>query len=284
MKFLLFTVLLQSSSLFAVDLVKQSCVSCHGKNSDIAPTFEKVLKAYSAQSKSKRKLMGMYSDFISDPSVKNVVLKGAYKEYGPMPKINLSKTEVKKISHYLAMGDYSSLYEKVKLGLPKDPFAKGKVILKATKSELGRNLLEAIKKRKTVGAVDFCSTKAIPITEQKMKELKSSIKRATDKPRNPKNLASSDELKYIQLFKKKLIKGESLIPVLVKKENVYHFYSPIVTNQMCMQCHGREGSEVKPEVLSKIKKLYPDDQATGYGTNEVRGVFSIRWHDDKGDL
>lgn len=41
---------------------------------------------------------------------------------------------------------------------------------------------------------------------------------------------------------------------------------------MCLQCHGKL---MNPEVLKKIKELYPKDKAVGYSENEVRGIWSI---------
>ncbi len=260
-----------------MESIKQSCLGCHGKQSQIAPTFELIHNKYKSQSTDHRSLVNLYTKFIKNPSKSNVILKSAYKEYGAMPKINLSEDELKIISRYLAEGDYSDLYKMSEFKVPKEPLKKAKAILKTTKSELGKNLLGAIKEKKTAGAVTFCNTRALPITKDKMKELSATIKRATDRPRNPSNLANTDEMKYINQFKQIIAKGESPKPVLVKTDKGYHFYSPIITNQMCMQCHGQAKKDVNEEVLSKIKSLYPKDLALGYKTNQIRGIFSISW-------
>jgi hypothetical protein len=44
----------------------------------------------------------------------------------------------------------------------------------------------------------------------------------------------------------------------------------IPTGAVCLTCHG---TEVKPEVLTKIKELYPNDKATGYQEGDIRGAF-----------
>ena len=277
MKFLIIFLFFYQYPLYSLESIKQTCLGCHEENSQIAPTFEEIYKFYKSKSKDERDLINRYLVFIKDPSESNVILKSAYKKYGAMPKTNLSEIELKEISRYLATGNYADLYKKFELKIPKDPFKKGKAILKATKSELGKNLLGAIKKKKTIGAVTFCQTKALPITQRKMKELNASIKRATDKPRNPNNLANTNELKYIKLFKQELAKGNMTKPILVKTETGFHFYSPIITNQMCLQCHGQEKEDLEEGVLNKIKSLYPNDMALGYTPNQVRGIFSISW-------
>ena len=52
-------------------------------------------------------------------------------------------------------------------------------------------------------------------------------------------------------------------------------YYPIVTNQMCLQCHGKAYKDINDATLNKINKLYPNDQATGYLENELRGIFVV---------
>jgi hypothetical protein len=65
--------------------------------------------------------------------------------------------------------------------------------------------------------------------------------------------------------------------VLVSGENV-KFYYPIKTNSMCLQCHGNPASDIKPLTLAQIDKLYPNDLATGYSENQVRGIWSITFN------
>ena len=56
------------------------------------------------------------------------------------------------------------------------------------------------------------------------------------------------------------------------------FYYPIKTNSMCLQCHGKPNSNIKSNTLNKIKNLYPNDLATGYNENEIRGIWSITFN------
>jgi len=54
-----------------------------------------------------------------------------------------------------------------------------------------------------------------------------------------------------------------------------NYYKPILTAlSACLQCHGPE-EEINPETLQKIKTLYPNDKATGYSINELRGLWKI---------
>lgn len=99
------------------------------------------------------------------------------------------------------------------------------------------------------------------------------IKRVSDKNRNPQNLASAEEIRIIENYKIRLLRKQQLKPIRTET----YFYAPITTNAMCLQCHGEKGKDIKPEVLTKIKELYPEDKATGYKENELRGLMSIKF-------
>ena len=275
MKLLLLLVITYSSLIFGNEVIQQSCLGCHA-NTDVAPSFDVIQRGYKNNSSNNQELVSNYIKFLKDPSDENAILKDAVKKYGIMPKVNLSEQELKEVASYLANGNYSSISKNPSLRLPKNPMKKGKMIAKMTKMELGKNLIQRIKQEGTLGAVTFCNLNALSITNKKMKDLNAKIKRATDKPRNPSNLASSTELKYINLFKEQL-KYKTVKPVIVKTQNIYHFYAPIITNRMCLQCHGRKGADINDKTYSKIKSLYPNDLAINYESNEIRGVFSISW-------
>ena len=53
-------------------------------------------------------------------------------------------------------------------------------------------------------------------------------------------------------------------------------FAPIViSNPLCLQCHGAPDQDIAPATLTAIRKLYPDDKATGYKAGELRGLWSI---------
>ena len=102
-----------------------------------------------------------------------------------------------------------------------------------------------------------------------------SIKRVTDKPRNPVNQANEMELDYITISKEVLAKGRKVEPKVQEfDEKVLCFY-PIMTNQMCMQCHGNPVTDIQSETLTKIDELYPNDMARGYSSDQLRGVWVV---------
>ncbi|HAI81129.1 MAG TPA: hypothetical protein DCL65_08885, partial [Chryseobacterium sp.] len=112
---------------------------------------------------------------------------------------------------------------------------------------------------------------AIPLTDSISKKYDVRIKRVSDQYRNPNNAANPSELAVITTYKAMLAAGKK--PEGLLKDGYY--YSPIVTNAMCLQCHGTPGKDLAEKTHQKIKSLYPQDKATGYGVDELRGIFSI---------
>lgn len=151
---------------------------------------------------------------------------------------------------------------------------KGSEFAMNTGGILIKNVTEAIAKNGTAYAIQFCNTKALPLTDSMASVQKIFIKRVTDKARNPVNKANAEELQYILQLKSLMASGEKPKPQLhVVGEKIIGYY-PIVTNDMCMQCHG-DKSVMDAKALAKINKLYPADSATGYKPNELRGLWVI---------
>ena len=70
----------------------------------------------------------------------------------------------------------------------------------STKAQLGKNLLRAIKEKGTDGAVEFCKIEAMKLTDSMSVMHNAIIKRVSDRPRNPKNFANTNELGHITVF------------------------------------------------------------------------------------
>ena len=145
----------------------------------------------------------------------------------------------------------------------------------STQAVLGKNLMKAINEKGAEGALAFCNEKAYPLTDSMAQVLKASIKRVSDKPRNKNNLANGNEAAHIKAFKKTLSKGEQPKPVIMEINGKMVGHYAIITNKMCLQCHGTINKEILPQTYSRINTLYPDDKATGYAENQVRGLWVI---------
>lgn len=160
----------------------------------------------------------------------------------------------------------------------KEQAEKGKSYAMGTGKVLIENLVRTIESKGTVKALEFCNENAYSLTDSMSVKFKANVKRVSDKPRNQKNKANQKELEIINKYKRELSENKEIKPVIEEIENKVQFYLPIVTNMMCMQCHGNPTEQINPDVLSKLTELYPKDKAKGYKENQVRGIWSITFN------
>lgn len=144
-----------------------------------------------------------------------------------------------------------------------------------TKATLGKNLMVAIQSKGTAHAFEFCNTKATVLTDSMAVAQNAKISRVSDKPRNPYNQANAEELAYIETFKAQLANRVQTKGIIKKRNGNVHYYYPISTNKMCLQCHGTPQKQIKREVLTLIDRLYPEDKAKDYDENQVRGIWNV---------
>jgi Protein of unknown function (DUF3365) len=121
----------------------------------------------------------------------------------------------------------------------------------------------------------FCSTRAIPLTDSMSVALNAKVRRVSDRNRNPQNKANKRELAVINAMKEAIAAGKEPQAQLLNQGKKYVGYYPIITNPMCLQCHGKPTTDITAQALSRIKQNYPQDRAVGYQLNELRGVFVV---------
>lgn len=281
-------------------LLKSKCVSCHhptaAVDNRLAPPMYAVKMKYLKVYKEESQFIEAMQAFLSNPKEAKVLMKGAVKKFGLMPALNYPEKEIEAIAKYIYHNEmvkpdwFDEHYkqkrekkrkqhsnEKVVQDEESKALSKGKAIALKTKSALGKNLMQAINERGAEGAVEFCNIKALPITDSLAALQNAKIKRVSDQNRNPINKANQEELAYIQASKKALSSGNSIKPIVKKVNGKWIGYYPILTNAMCLQCHGQENHQIAANTLAKIKENYPQDKATGYGENELRGIWVVEF-------
>lgn len=147
-----------------------------------------------------------------------------------------------------------------------------------TQAALGKTLQAQIARQGTTGAIGFCNLNALPITDSVAKVRGVEIHRITDRPRNPENRASAAEIGLMARVRDSLAKGTATGTLELSDNGATQYYFPILTNPLCLQCHGVPGQDVAPEVGARLSELYPEDQALGYGPNQLRGLWKVSTH------
>jgi len=133
-----------------------------------------------------------------------------------------------------------------------------------------RELLAALTEGLAKGpenAVDACRLRAPDIAAAASTPVLD-VGRTSHKLRNPAN-SPRDWMK--PLLADYLARPDDRAPKLVELPNGRRGYvEPIVVQPMCTTCHGTEVAEA---VGTRIKALYPADQATGFSVGDFRGMF-----------
>lgn len=276
------------------ELMALNCNSCHsptaGENARIAPPMIAVKKHYLGEDMSKEAFIQSIQNWVENPKEEDAKMPGAVRKFGVMAKVEYPKETIKQIADYMYSNtmekpDWFDAHYKKHHGtggaeVNKEELSYADIGMKyaiSTKSQLGKNLMGAIQSKGTEGAVSFCNTRAIPITDSMSILNNAIIKRVSDKPRNSNNEANKQELAHIETFKSLLSNKDEIKPIVEEGDQKVNFYFPIKTNAMCLQCHGVIGGELNTSTYNKIQSLYPNDKATGYEANQIRGMWSIEF-------
>ena len=295
-------------------LMETNCYTCHSPTASqedrIGPPMIAIKKHYINKGTTKQQFIADMQAWIKNPNAEDAKMFGAVKRFGVMPKQDFPEKTITQISDYIfdfdieqpawfeahfneekdmhkgqgngmgkgkGMGNGKGM-QKQQVNATLDTITYGERGLKyalTTKAVLGKNLMGTIQKKGTLEALAFCNEKAYPLTDSMSVVHHAIIKRVSDKPRNQNNLANTKELTYINSFKNDIKNSKEPEPIVDVLDNKVHVYYPITTNAMCLQCHGKPDQDIKKPTVSKLASLYPQDKATGYAVNEVRGIWSI---------
>jgi cytochrome c553 len=263
----------------AIKYMKTNCNSCHnptaGPNARVAPPMAAVRDAYLAAYPDSVDFSNAFVHFTGNPNRQEALMPDAVVQFGLMPAMNLNREMLQKLAAYLfaeqpeAPDWYTGKQTEID---EENPFEVGREYALGLKQVLGKNLMAALEAGGPVYALDFCNTRALPLTDSMSAFFEHEVVRLSDKPRNPKNQADEDALTIIDMMKTAIAAEREPQPAI---RGTYAYY-PIITNEMCLQCHGTPGNQIGQATLEAIANKYPGDQAIGYGVNELRGVFRVR--------
>ncbi|MEZ5195294.1 MAG: DUF3365 domain-containing protein [Bacteroidales bacterium] len=151
-------------------------------------------------------------------------------------------------------------------------------LVKSLKSELKI----AIQEGGLSEAINVCSLKAIPLTKVIAEHADAeniSIKRTSNKYRNPVNAPEKPETLALKHFEDLSASGKNLPEYYTQKITkdgitYYNYYKPMKLEAVCLTCHG-DATTIVPEVRNQIAELYPEDKAVNYKEGDFRGLIRI---------
>lgn len=273
----------------ALRIISTTCFTCHSPEREMdhkgrtGPPIFKIRQHYMRDGITKEEFVAEISSFLKEPTEAKAKMKGAIRNFGLMPRMPLPDDDIQIIAEYIFENDMTAEQwgkaGKMAMSTIEDQSMNyeelGREYAMGTKAVLGKNLMGAIKARGTANAVEFCNTRAYPLTDSMAQHYNVRIKRVSDKPRNPSNAANNDELAFINVLHERIAIGEELGSKVSEFDGKMVGYYPIETNAMCLQCHGTPEKDIEKLTQSKIKEKYPNDKATGYGVNQIRGIWVV---------
>jgi hypothetical protein len=146
---------------------------------------------------------------------------------------------------------------------------------------LQKELKKTIENDGMVAALSICNLRASQLTDSIKHSIDGvvSLKRTSLRYRNPVNSPDAGEREALISFQKSFIKTgilpeDMIIKINGTNEQNFRYYKPLLIKPLCLNCHGHP-EKIAPEVANYLKKLYPEDHATGYSIDQFRGLVSI---------
>lgn len=106
------------------------------------------------------------------------------------------------------------------------------------------------------------------------------IKRTSLRVRNPANAPDDGDQLALNLISDRMQEGLSMPDLLVQKVDhaglptEWRVYKPIGVATRCLTCHG-DKEQIPLDVQAVLELRYPEDRATGYTSNQWRGLIRI---------
>lgn len=94
--------------------------------------------------------------------------------------------------------------------------------------------------------------------------------RTSHKTRNPENAPETWVEPLLEAYLEEPTNAEPRAVQL--DETRFGYVEPIYAAHFCLSCHG---PSVDPALLEEIRSLYPEDQATGFRVDDLRGLFWV---------
>jgi Protein of unknown function (DUF3365) len=141
-------------------------------------------------------------------------------------------------------------------------------------------LLREVHEKGPTEALTECSAVALSLAQQYVQQ-GWRVRRVSLRIRNPADAPDTHERKILTDYEILKEKGRLkpdvpsvYLDVQDGKRTLRYMRPILITNPVCLQCHGRP-EDLLPAVKERLQTLYPHDQATGYQLNDLRGAVSI---------
>ena len=138
--------------------------------------------------------------------------------------------------------------------------------------------VKAAMARSPSAAIGVCQQRAPAITNRIAAASGWRVSRTSLKTRNPANRPTPAERAILLDFVKRFTAGapakrlRSVRVVTMNGRRTVHVMQAIPTGAPCLACHG---SALDSKIAGELRRLYPEDRATGFKEGDIRGAFTL---------
>lgn len=159
----------------------------------------------------------------------------------------------------------------------KEYLERGKEISAQTFSKLSSVLKIKMKEGGVHEAISYCNLSAFSLVDSISTKNNVSIRRVSLKFRNPANRPDSLETHVINNFQSAIENNAELKPLVFSDGSSNFYFAPIITKGMCLSCHGTPGKHISDDDYAFILEKYPNDKAINFSSDDLRGIWSIKF-------
>ena len=142
-------------------------------------------------------------------------------------------------------------------------------VLAPYKTQLKGTLMEALEEGPEV-AIGVCQSQA-PLIAASVAPPGVTLGRTSHRLRNPENAPQPWMRPLLTTYLDN--PGDQPPRAVDRGDGTFGYVEPILMQPPCETCHG---PTVEASLGRELKVLYPDDEATGFVTGELRGLFWVR--------
>jgi uncharacterized protein DUF3365 len=157
--------------------------------------------------------------------------------------------------------------------------AQARAAAKELGQQLKSQLVASIKAGGPKAALGVCKTVAPALSQQIGSDRGMKVERTALKVRNPDNAPDAWERMVLEDFAGKIAAGADarrleraeVVTDAGGASTLRYMKAIPMGAQPCLTCHGAP----EPALNAEIRRLYPQDQATGFKPGELRGAFTV---------
>lgn len=145
-----------------------------------------------------------------------------------------------------------------------------------------REAISAVAKDGPEAAVDVCHLKSLPNTNGTVAGLPriTAMKCTSLQLRSLANAPDAAEKLVLNQIQQQLENGDPPSPLLVQRVELpgaapeWRVYKPLGVQPKCLACHGESAAQ-SDALQAKLRRLYPQDEATSFKAGAWRGVMRV---------